>query len=133
MTPAAVARALFEDGWNRQDFERVRPFLAPDVVLHVGGATRRTDAADLEAAVAAWHAAFADFGFEIHSVTADGAMVAVRATLHGTHTGPWAGLDATGRPVSVEHAFFLRFDGGVVAEVWEILDSAALHRQLAGS
>ena len=123
---------LFDEGWNQQDFTNVGRILADELPLHIGGLTRTTNATELEAIVANWHAAFRDFRFEVHSTIADEHVVAVRATLHGTHTGPWGGLPATGRTVAVEHAFFLRMEGGVIAEVWEVLDRATLHAQLAG-
>ena len=82
--------------------------------------------------MARWHTAFPDFRFALHSVTANETIAAVRATLHGTHLGPWGDLDATGRRISVEHAFFLRIDDGLIVEVWELLDKPALNAQLAG-
>ena len=121
MNPIQIAKTLFEDGWNRQDFTGVRRLLADEFPLHIGSDTRITSAAELEAVVAAWHTAFPDFRFDIHSITADDHLAAVRATLHGTHQGPWAGLQATGRRVAVDHAFFLSIEDGVIVEVWEIL------------
>ena len=106
--------------------------LAGEILLHVGGTARITTIADLESIVARWHAAFPDFRFVVHSITADDHTAAVRATLNGTHLGPWGGLEATGRRISVEHAFFLRFDEGLIVEVWEFLDQPTLDAQLAG-
>ena len=128
-----MARIVFEEGWNRQEFADVRRVLADEIQFHVGGATRLTNAAELAAIIGTWHAAFADFRFDIHSVTTDENMAAVRATLHGTQTGPWGGLEPTGRSIAVDHAFFLRAEEGLVVEVWEILDRSQLETQLTGS
>ena len=130
MTSIDIARAVFEEGWNRQEFSRVRQLLAVEFPLHVGGATRLTNAEQFESIVGEWHKAFPDFRFDIHSITADDRMAAVRATLNGTHRGAWGDLQPTGRTVAVEHAFFLAIDGGLVTEVWEILDRAQLKAQL---
>ena len=130
VTLTYIARVVFEEGWNRQDFTHVRQLLAAEFPLHVGSDTRITNATEFASIVGAWHAAFPDFRFEIHSITADAEMAAVRATLHGTHEGPWGGLPPTGRRIAVEHAFFLRIEEGLVAEVWEILDRSALEKQL---
>lgn len=132
MDAKEAAGILFSEGWNHQDFTNVRRILADELPLHIGGRTRTTTAAELEAIVASWHAAFHDFRFEVHSTTADDHVAAVRATLHGTHTGPWGELPATGRTIALEHAFFLRMEDGVIAEVWEVLDRSALDAQLAG-
>ncbi len=130
MTPRDIARIIFEEGWNRREFANVHGLLADEFPLHIGGMSRITTGAELESIVAGWHTAFPDFRFAIHSITADEHMAAVRATLHGTHQGPWGGLEATGRSIAVEHAFFLRVEGGIVVEVWEILDAKALEAQL---
>ena len=77
-----------------------------------------------------WHAGFPDFRFDIHAVVASGERAAVHATLRGTHRGQWHGLEPTGRSINVEHMFFLRFEEGLVVEVWELLDGSELRRQL---
>jgi len=127
-----IARALFEEGWNRQDFANVKRLVADELPLHIGGDTRTTSAAELEGIVARWHAAFPDLRFEIHSITADDDIAAVRAMLHGTHLGPWGDRQATGRCIAVEHAFFLRIDNGLIVEVWELLDQPTFSAQLTG-
>ena len=133
VNPIDAARTLFEEGWNRQDFTNVSGILADEVALHVGGTTRSTDAAQLASIVARWHDAFPDFRFHIHSITADDHIAAVHATLHGTHRGRWGDVPATGRSIAVEHAFFVRVSGGLIVEVWEILDQPTLNAQLTGS
>ena len=133
MDPVEIAQALFEEGWNRQDFSRVEQLVASELPLHIGAHTRTTGAADLASTVARWHAAFPDLWFEIHSITADDTTAAVRATLHGTHRGRWGDLEATGRSIAVPHAFFLRIEGSVIVEVWELLDQPALRDQLTGN
>ena len=126
-----IARVVFEEGWNRQEFGNVERLLADEFPLHIGGDTRITNANEFATIVGIWHAAFPDFRFDIHSITADAHMAAVRTTLHGTHEGPWGNLPPTGRSIVVEHAFFLRIEDGLVTEVWEILDRSALDTQLA--
>jgi predicted ester cyclase len=126
MSPAEVARMVFEEGWTHREFDTVRPHLADEFDLHVGGATHPTTVADFEVIVDTWHAAFPDLRFDIHMIIEDDDVAAVYATLRGTHLGPWRGLAPTGRSIAVEHAFFLRVLDGIVVEVWEILDRSAL-------
>lgn len=75
---------------------------------------------------------FPDLRFELHDVLSDGDRVAIRATLTGAHRGDWNGRPVRGRTIAVDHMFGLRFDAGRVVEVWEVLDSAMLRRQLDG-
>ena len=132
MHPAEIARAVFEEIWNRQDFTNVSRFLAEEFALHVGAHSRITNAAELEEIVGRWHTAFPDFRFDIHSITSDDHIAAVHATLRGTHRGPWGALEPTGKRIEVEHAFFLRIEGAVIVEVWEILDQLDFKEQLTG-
>jgi len=132
MDATEAARILFEEGLNGQNFTNVRQVLADEVPYHLEGDTSTINAAKLEAEMARWHAGFPDFRFDIHSITADDHVAAVRATLHGTQTGPWGEQQATGRSIAVEHAFFLRIEDGVIVEVWEIVDRSMLHAQIAG-
>ncbi len=132
MSPIEIAELIFEDAWNRQEFGRVRTVLADEFPLHIGGDTRITSADELEGIVSRWHTSFPDFRFDVHSITAGDGIVAVHATLNGTHEGRWGDLEATGRTVTVDHAFFFRVDDGRVVEMWEILDRSALVAQLTG-
>jgi steroid delta-isomerase-like uncharacterized protein len=126
----AAAIAIFEDGWNRGAFDRLEGLCAPTFAFHVHGRSRVTDLAELEAIVAAWRRGFPDLRFEIGDVVAEEGRVAVRATLTGTHRGEWNGRPPTGNRIAVDHIFLLRFEDGLLVEVFEVLDSAALRRQL---
>jgi steroid delta-isomerase-like uncharacterized protein len=125
-----IARVIFEEGWNQQDFGNVQGLLADEFPLHIGGDTRITNGDEFATIVGSWHAAFPDLRFEVHSITGDDRVAAVRATLHGTHQGRWGGLAPTGRRIAVEHAFFFNIGDGLVTEVWEILDRSAIRTQL---
>lgn len=124
MERSELARAVFEDGWTREDFSRIGHALRA-VRLHVGGVEHDLDLAAIRDIIAGWHASFSDFRFEIHRVVASDDHVAVHATLRGTNDGPWRGGPPTGRTIAVEHMFFLRFDGDQLVEVWELLDRDA--------
>lgn len=124
MERSELARAVFEEGWNRQDFTRVGAAMR-SVRLHVGDVDRQLDLDGVRAIIAGWHEAFSDFRFDVHTVVASDDHAAVHATLHGTNDGPWRGAAPTQRRVEVEHMFFLRFDGDALVEVWELLDRDA--------
>lgn len=76
------------------------------------------------------HRAFPDLQIEIDDLVTSEDRVAVRLTLHGTHSGDYLGFAATGRAVSyVSHEFYRLVDG-MVAEEWVCSDTATLFRQL---
>jgi len=57
-------------------------------------------------------------------------LVAVRATFQGVHSGPFAGIPATGRSVSVPFMIIYRVAGDRIVEHWMQFDAAALMSQL---
>ncbi len=126
---ARVVRAVFEEGWNAQEFDGVAEALRR-FVFHIGGESRTMGVAELDAIVRSWHEAFPDLRFEVHAVTASEDLAALHATLRGTHLGPWRGRAATGRTIELEHMFFFRFDDRRITDVWELLDRSELAQQL---
>ncbi|GHD03924.1 ester cyclase [Zhihengliuella salsuginis] len=73
---------------------------------------------------------FPDMRWEIHHLVADGEMVPLNCTFHGTHSGELNGVPATGREVAISYARFMRFEDGLLREFWGVRDDAALMRQL---
>lgn len=130
MDELETVRAVFEEGWSQQNFEPIKSAFVEDFRFHVGGTTQAMSLDDLRETVRRWHIGFPDLRFDVESVVASGDRAAVHASLRGTHRGPWGGLEATGRSISVEHMFFFRFEDGRIAEVWELLDRSELRRQL---
>ena len=120
-----LAAAVFDDAFSRQQFARVDAALE-SYTLRVRGREVGLRRGDLQRIVAAWHAAFADFHFDVHSIVVDGDLAAVHATLHGTHVGEWNGKPPTGRQHTAEHMCFIRFEGDQIREVWELYDPADL-------
>jgi steroid delta-isomerase-like uncharacterized protein len=124
---------IFEEVWNGTDrAEEVLAAVPESAVFHYRTASIETGRDSLRDLVAEWRAAFPDLEFEIHDVVAEGDIVAIRLTYRGTHLGPWRGLEPTGRSIEVGEMMFFRFEGGVLAELWEIDDHATMAEQLTG-
>ena len=51
-------------------------------------------------------------------------------TMSGTHTGPWMGLDPTGRKVSIPIVTIHRIGGAKIVEDWVMIGSLMLFQQL---
>jgi C-1 hydroxylase len=74
--------------------------------------------------------AFPDLRFELHSLIAEGDLVATRFTVHATHTGEYLGMKPTGRRVSCTLMGQLRVVDGAVVEHWGVADGLHLLQQL---
>lgn len=75
-------------------------------------------------------AAFSDVRHEIEEQLADGDRVITRLTYGGRHTGPFAGIPATGRSFSAGALRIDRFKDGRIADVWIQADLMAMLQQL---
>ena len=76
--------------------------------------------------------AFPDQHTEIHQVVADVDVVACYCTVTATHTGPYMGLEATGKKVTVHEMMFNRVRDGKLSETWAIIDGPGFYEQLTG-
>lgn len=67
---------------------------------------------------------------EVHDIIQQGDIVASRVTLHGTHTGAFLGIPATGKRLTWVSSDWVRFEGGKVAEHWSVDDNLALMQSI---
>jgi steroid delta-isomerase-like uncharacterized protein len=74
--------------------------------------------------------AFPDLHVAIEDVIAQGDKVVYRNTVTGTHQGEYRGLPATGRSVTYDEIFIVRFADGRIAEIWGVVDVFAQLKQL---
>lgn len=126
-------RRTFEEGWNESTFDFLEGGSAAEIVFHYNGSTQHVTPDSLPGLVEKWRQGFPDLRMNVRHVIADGDLVAVNLTLTGTHLGEWAGLQASGAPVSVEEMMVFRFEEGLLVEMWEVFDEQGLRRQITSS
>lgn len=78
-------------------------------------------------------AAFPAYELIADELVAERNLVAMRATFQGVHRGTFAGVPATGRPVSAGLMIFYRIEGDRIVEHWMQFDGATLMAQLTAS
>lgn len=71
-----------------------------------------------------------DLRFDIRMLVADPPLVASRLAFACTPKGEFLGLPVNGRRVSFAENVFYRFRGDRIAEVWSVIDRAAIEAQL---
>jgi steroid delta-isomerase-like uncharacterized protein len=128
----ALVRSLV-DAVNQGNIDTAASYLAanyvdysdpPDTPLGSFSATQRWSML---------RAAFSDARVTINDVIADGDKVAVRFTLHGTHTGELMGIPPTGRQVAVTGIDINRVIDGQILERWANFDTLGMLQQLGVS
>lgn len=119
-SPSAVVREVVRDLFNTGDLAVAERRFAPAM------------AQEERAFTVAIRRAFPDLQLTLERVVEQADWVAVRWTAQGTHSGPFAGVPATGRRVAWGGAWFWQVEGGRVVggQSFNVWDRAGLMDQL---
>jgi predicted ester cyclase len=129
----AVVRRMVEDCVNTARADLLEQFVATDLRMHPGtpGTAPDTEGIDgLRAAFRQFRVTFPDLHVTLDEVLAEGALVAARWTATGTHDGPFAGIEPTGRRVTWGGTDVYRLAEGRVVEWWRNDDFVWLLHQV---
>jgi steroid delta-isomerase-like uncharacterized protein len=102
----------------------------PDV--HIG-TPLPIDATGAEALKRVWTTllrAYPDLHVSVQDLFGEDDRVVVRNTVTGTHQGEYLGIAPTGRSVTYDEMFIVRFAGGRIVETWGVVDLLSQLRQL---
>jgi steroid delta-isomerase-like uncharacterized protein len=124
----------FHEAFNSGDVEviakTIDEVVEPDVLFHSPAPIDATGAQALRQVWAVLLRAFPDLHVAVEDVIAEGDKVVCRNTVTGTHQGEYRGLPPTGRSVTYNEIFIVRFAGGRIAEIWGVADVYSQMRQL---
>jgi predicted ester cyclase len=118
-----LVRAFFgavnDDDDERIDSAAARSFLSYDI----HGTRSRTG---FKRYASELHRAFSGLHLEVHEnvgVLVEGDLVALRTIITGTHTGPYAGVAATGSQIQTSASHIFRVRDDELAEHWPVVDT----------
>jgi predicted ester cyclase len=74
--------------------------------------------------------AFPDLQYTLEHEVAEGDVVVHHLRARGSHHGPLAGFEATGRSASWREMHLMRFAGGRMIEQWGVVDRLGILQQL---
>lgn len=83
-----------------------------------------------EMVFAGLYRAFPDLHITVEDLIEDGDKVVVKNMVTGTHQGEYNGLPPTGRSVSYNEIFIMRFVNGRIGEIWGVVDVFSQMKQL---
>lgn len=112
---------------NQHDFDSMASFYTP--TININGVPM--DPASVTAQFAPVIAAFPDWHWEMRHIVVDDENIVVHFQVTGTHRGTFQGIEATGRRVSISEFTLYRVEDGKFAEVWDLVDMAALINQIS--
>jgi steroid delta-isomerase-like uncharacterized protein len=129
---AAVRR--FHDATAAGDAELISKtideLVEPDAVIHTPLPIEATGAQRLKEVFARLHRAFPDLHITIEDLIEEEDKVVSRNMVTGTHQGDYMGIPPTGKSVTYNEIFILRFTGGRIAETWGVVDVFSQMKQL---
>ncbi len=123
----AVARRVFDEIFNQHRLQVAYEIYAPDFVNH--GQSRDYTLAEDQAAVRGEVKAFPDVHITTDLMVAEGDLVTVIWTFHGTHTGFGYGLPPTGTKVQVRGITVWRIVGGRIHDEWSSFNTTPMYLQ----
>jgi predicted ester cyclase len=130
MEPKDVVRRFVDEYQTGADERAFDALLHPDVVDHSRPPGIPAGAEGVRRQFDGFRAAFAGFRATILDQVAEGDKVVTRKVFRGTHTGPFQGVDPTGREVEIHVIDIVRVADGRIVEHWNCVDRLGLMAQL---
>jgi steroid delta-isomerase-like uncharacterized protein len=127
-TPREVVERLVAT-INDHDTTAGRALYAPDARA-VSAAGRHLDLDGLDAILHTTVSAFPDFRVQVVRWVLEGDLVVTEEVMEGTHRGPFAGLEPTGRTIRLPMLHVTRVCDGQIVERIAYHDTAGILRQL---
>jgi predicted ester cyclase len=124
----------FHDATNTGDPEVVSKMIdelvEPDALIRTPLPLEATGAELLKEVFARLLRAYPDLHVTVEDLIEEGDKLASRNTVTGTHLGEYMGLQPTGRSVTYNEIFIVRFANGRIAETWGVVDVFSQMKQL---
>jgi steroid delta-isomerase-like uncharacterized protein len=124
----------FHEAVNSGDAELISKTIdevvEPNVLFHSPAPIDATGAQALRQVWEVLLRAFPDLHVAVEDVIAEGDKVVYRNTVTGTHQGEYLGVPPTGKSITYNEIFIVRFAGGRIAEIWGVVDVLSQMRQL---
>jgi steroid delta-isomerase-like uncharacterized protein len=122
----AIVRDYLNEIVNKGNMGAFDIFFSDDVVFNETRNFREQYPARMQAI----RGAFPDHHLIVRDQIAEDDKVVTRVTFHGTHSGPFNGIAATGKVVEWSGIAMDRIADGKVVEMWHVQNTAALLQQI---
>ncbi len=126
----AIIRQFAEEGLNKHNFDAIERLLAPNYTNYFPGAPSPLNTNSFRQATDELFTAFPDLHLELHEMIAEGDAVAARYTMRGTQQGPFQGMPATGKTISVGGTAFYHVKDGKMVDDYPGFDALTMMQQL---
>ncbi len=125
----ALVQRFIEEVQCEHNLAALDELFSPDFVDYSGGSTSPGPEGSRQFFTMMF-TAFPDMHFTIRQQIAEGDKVLTYKTFHGTHRGPFMGIPATGKAVSIDVMDILTVTDGKITEHWTVSDMLGMLQQL---
>jgi predicted ester cyclase len=132
---ADFIRRWFEEVWNQGREATIDERCAKHAVGH-GQTSDGSDISGPEEFKKFWRSfrsGFSSIRVEIHQTIEEGEMVMARWTLTMNHTGPFMGMQPTGKSIRANGMSVQRLVDGMIVEAWDSWDQLGAFTQLGAA
>ena len=133
---SAKAKELIKDlhkVWNFNLLSEIPNIYTEDFVVHWSKANREFSSFGhdgIKKVIEETLIAFPDWFEDVVDIIAENDRVVTRYVSTGTHSGPYQGIQPTGKKITVDEISVFRLKENKVAEQWCLVDDLALLKQL---
>lgn len=120
----------FYDEWKKGNWDGVKMLLDDNLVDHNPQPGQAPGADGLIQGLQAFGGAFPDMQFTIDRMIAEGDRVMDQGRARATHSGAFAGIPATHKPVDFTFTDWYRIANGKIVEVWHVEDIVTVMQQI---
>jgi steroid delta-isomerase-like uncharacterized protein len=127
-----LAYRFYDQLWNKGNYAAAPELLHPDHFDHslppLPGLQQGRDG--VLHLMQTFREGFPDLVMSVEMVIGEGDLVGEVLMLRGTHTGTFAGIPPTGKPIEIRSVNICRIEDGLVRERWGASDDLGLLRQI---
>lgn len=130
----AIARRIFEEMWQNNNYDVIDELVSEDYVLHDPSMPEETEwpnGRDGYRQMAEMGSEIIDGPLEIEQLLPAGDHVVIRWKQTGAHVGEMEGLDPTNEEVTVTGIEIDRFEDGQLAETWQYIGMVPMLTEIA--
>ena len=125
-----TTKRFIEDVLNGLNLDLLPQFLTEDFSWH-GPGGRNIDGIDgIREMIQGYLTAFPDLQMTIEQQVVEGDLITNRWRVKGTHDGPLEDFESTGKKIDITGLIISRFEGGKIAEEWEVFDELLMLQQI---
>ena len=128
---AALIQEFYDEMLTKGNLDAMDEYVTDDVVDHEVGMPGPPEGKEgVRFFINMMRDAFSDLKATTEVSLENGDLACARCTITGKHTGEFAGVPATDKPVEIETIDIIRIEDGKCAEHWGVTDMAALMMQI---